>query len=363
MKRHLITILLAAVTFTSVLAQNTQRFTATKANEFSIVYSLPLTVIDITVVTRKITQTPGEFYQYAKRILNVNNPIIKPSVTYSIEKVIINTHGVPGTDRRYAVKFGSGFSPYIILSPDNIPLSVNTDDTYTAQKNEIPLAQEASPTPLQNPAAQQVVTEDMLRSSTALKKAQLAAEQLYSLRQSRTDLITGQADQMPPDGQSTQLILDNLNAQEAALTAMFLGTTQESTQVHTFTYIPPVDTLHVDGVVIARLSQLDGIVAADDLSGAPIYLDYNVTQQGEMPLSEKGQPIPFPKNGLAYCIPGKAQVRITYDGDTEASATVNVAQAGIVYGLDPKTFYNKKATSSLVFDPATGALVSVTPVN
>lgn len=351
--------LLFISSFTAVQAQTTQKLSATKANDYAIVYSLPKTAIDITIVTRKTVEIPGEFYEYAKSILNVDNPITEESTKYSIDKVIIRTHGEPNADERYAVKFSSGSAPYILLSADNVPLAVNTEEVYVPVKEEIPAPERAEATALQNPAARQVVTEEMLRSTTPLKKAQLAAEQLYTLRQGRTDLLTGQADQMPPDGQAMQLIMDNLNAQEAALTAMFLGTKQTSTEVKTFTFIPPTDTTLVKGYIIARLSQTEGLVAADDLSGAPIKLNYQVTQKGEMPVNEKGVTLTFPKNGFAYCIPGKAKVEVNYDGRQIAESTINVAQAGVVYGLAPNSFTDKKSPVYLIFDPSTGAAIEI----
>lgn len=360
MKNRITTLIAVLCLFSTVTnAQTTQKLTATKQNDYAVVYSLPLTAIDVTVVTRKTVKAPGEFYQFAKRILNIENAIGEKSVEYSIDKIIINSHGVPDVNERYAVKFGSGSTPFILLSADNVPLAVNTDEVYTPLKNPVPAPEVPRPTPLETPAAQQVMTEDMLRATTPLKRAQVAAEQLYSLRQSRTDLITGQADQMPPDGQSTQLILDNLNAQEAAITAMFAGTIQESTQIKTFTYIPPSDTTQIFNHVIARLSTSDGIVDADDLSGAPIYLDYRVVLKGEMPVNEKGQQLAFPKNGLPYCIPGKAQVTVTFNNRPEAEATLNMAQAGVVYGVAPNLFTNKKEPAYLVFDPSTGASIEI----
>lgn len=340
-------------------AQTTQKLSATKANDYALVYTLPKTAIDITIVTRKTVEMPGEFYKYAKSILNIDNPISRQSINYTIDKILIATHGEPDIEARYAVKFSSGSTPFILLGPDNIPLSVNTEDIYEPVKVEIPEPVNAKPTPLQNPAARQVVTEEMMRSTTPLRRAQSAAEQLYTLRQSRTDLLTGQADQMPPDGQAMQLVLDNLNAQEAALTAMFVGTRQTSTQIRTYTFIPEANQQKVDNYVIARLSTTEGLVDADDLSGAPIMLNYNVIMKGEMPKNEKGVELTFPKNGFAYCIPGKANVEIIMDGHDLAKSTLSIAQAGVIYGLAPNSFTDKKAPMYLIFDPATGAAVEI----
>lgn len=126
----------------------------------------------------------------------------------------------------------------------------------------------------------------MLQSQSTAKRAELAAAQIFALRQSRNDLITGQADQMPPDGKAMQLVLDNITAQEAALTAMFLGTEQVSTDVTTFTYTPEEAA---SNDIVARISSFKGIVDSDDLSGAPVYISIDVTDQGKLPVNEKGE--------------------------------------------------------------------------
>ena len=43
-------------------AQTTQKFSATKANDYGLVYSLPVTVLDITIEAEQVVKEPGEFY-------------------------------------------------------------------------------------------------------------------------------------------------------------------------------------------------------------------------------------------------------------------------------------------------------------
>ena len=49
-------------------AQQTQKFTATKANEYGLTYTLPVTMLDISIETERIDREPGEFYNYSKNI-------------------------------------------------------------------------------------------------------------------------------------------------------------------------------------------------------------------------------------------------------------------------------------------------------
>ncbi len=51
------------------------------------------------------------------------------------------------------------------------------------------------------------MTEDMLRSTSTAKRAELAAARIYELRQSRSDIMSGNADQAPTDGEGLKLVL------------------------------------------------------------------------------------------------------------------------------------------------------------
>ena len=237
----------------------------------------------------------------------------------------------------------------------DFPMAVNTE-ARPVDSPELPEAREAEPTVLETAAARQAMTEEMLKSPSSAKRAELAAARIFEIRQTRSDIISGNADQMPGDGQAMKLALDNLAAQEAALTAMFAGTTQTSTQVRTYTVMPPEQNKKM---VVARLSVTDGLVDADNLTGDPIYLDIRVKQRGELPKNDKGEPKKFPKGGLAYRVPGTAGVTAEFDGRQLDSHDLDVAQYGVVFGLEPGMFTDKKAPAYAVFNPASGALVEL----
>ena len=354
--RNIITAVTAALAFHAACAQTTQRLTATKANDYALVYTLPRTALEITLEGEITLKEPGEFYKYAKKYLNADSPVTAESRTATLKSAAITPAGVPDPEQRYAVQFKSGTDPFMILSNNGIPLAINTEKTMPSEQPQLPEPQAAKPTPLETPAARQVVSEEMAQSQSTAKRAELAAASLFAIRQTRSDLITGQAEQTPPDGKSLQLMLDNLEAQEQALMAMFIGTTSTRTDVSSFSLVPDDN---ITDMVIARISPLDGIVDAEDLSGEPVYLNLKVTQRGEMPENEKGVRLTFPKNGLAYCIPGTAQVSVSFDGEKLADKSVDIAQAGIDYGLAPNSFTDKRAPAYLIIDPATGAAIEI----
>lgn len=355
--RLLVAPLMAAVALAGA-AQTTTRLSATKANDYGIVYTLPLTRLDIELTGRKTVRTPGKFYKYAKKYFNIDNPVARPEATVEVTGARILTSGVPDPDERYTVTFKSGSPVYVLVGADNIPLAVNINKSIQGEKAHLPESRESGPTPLETPAGRQALTQEITQSESPAKGAELAAAQIFALRESRNDLITGNADNMPPDGASLSILLENLEAQEAALMSLFTGTEQVSTFGTVVSYIP--DAEDTGREVIARLSA-DGFVSPDNLGGVPVTLSVTATSRGEVPVDDKGRELPFPRNGLAYCIPGQAEVTVGADGRTLAERTVNLAQLGIVYGLNPNAFTDRKEPIYIVFDPATGALLEQGP--
>ena len=351
---------IVALTPQMACAQNSQRLNAGKTSEYGLVYTLPLTGFDIYLEARLDEEHPGEFYNYARRQRGINHAVTQVAVSAELTDVVIVPRGIADTENKWLAQFKNGTSAFMTLSADNIPLAINSDKGAETTAPAIPAPKEAAPSPLEGPAARQAVTQDMARSASASKKAELAAQRIFELRETRSDILSGQADNPPADGKAMQLVLDNLAAQEAALTAMFAGTHSSRTVVEKVSFIP--DSAEVSAKTIARLSAVDGIIEADNLAGAPISLDFRILETGTLPITEKGEPKTFPKGGVAYRIPGRAEISISYGGKKIASAEVPVAQLGVVFGLNPALFTDKKEPYSLIFDPTTGAALELAPM-
>lgn len=350
--------LIAALSIaTGAAAQTVQKLSATRANDYGLTYTLPATAIDITIETETTELQPGELYKYARRYLNITDPITEASTSVTVKSVTLTTRGVASGNDRYTINFKQGYNPFMLLDAQGAPLAINTDAQYTPATVTLPVAQAAKPTPLETPAAQQALSEEIMQSQSTAKRAELVAAQIFALRQSRNDLITGQADQLPPDGKAMELILSNIDAQEAALTAMFTGTRKSYTSVSTVTYLPKKEQDEVNNYVVTRVAPERGVVAPDDLSGRPVYLSLRVTDLPEMPRNAKGEVIEIPRDALIYRIPGTALVTISFDGATMASESVEIAQYGIDYGMKASLFTDKKAPAYAVFNPVTGAIV------
>ncbi len=353
----LLTALLIAAS--SMSAQSSQRITAGKASEYGLIYSLPNTVVDIYLTAELTEETPGEFHNYTRRYLGTAEAITTPSRSARIAQALVVPRGVADPQLQWLAQFKNGSTPFMTLTPDDIPLGINTEREYVADEPAADAETGWSASPLEGDIARQAVTADMARSSSTSKRAEFAAQRIFELREMRSDILSGQADNMPADGAAMELVLNNLSGQEAALTAMFTGVRRQRTVVGKVTVMP--DSVGVRDYVVARLSATDGVIDAADLAGIPVTVDITVLQRGELPVNDKGEVKSFPRGGVAYRIPGRARVDVVFEGNCIASAEINVAQLGVVFGLNPSLFTDKREPAMAVFDPATGALLELGP--
>lgn len=355
----------AAVCATGASAQfnlDLKKLVPTKGSDYGVVYTLPETAIEITLQTVHTKRTPGEFFNYARRNLAIENAVTEPSTSVSVGAVQVRTVGVGNPSRRNMVQFKAGATPYVMLAPSGAPVSVNTQPAPAAAPAASTLeATPVQPTILETEFARQAMTPDMVKSSSMSKRAELAAARIFELRDMRSELIGGNAENPPADGKAMQLVLDNISGQERALTAMFAGTEQTWTSVRTVTFVP--DSTGTATAVIARVSAIEGILDPDNLAGAPVTATLTLMERGSLPVNEKGEAKAMPKNAFAYAIPGTAMLTVSYEGNELISTPVTLAQLGVTFGLNPALFTDKKAPSKAVFDPATGALLELAPAD
>ena len=335
----------------SFKAQETQRLTADKLNEYGILYSLPITHLNIEVEAVKTVKKAGPYARYAEKFLGVKGAILADSQSWEIKDVSISSYGVPDLNNQWLAKFKSGTSTFMVIDDSGLPLALNAEpEMAVVERKRNKMADKSI---LEGTDYSSAFSEEMVASESMLKRAETTAQKIFELRESRNDLVSGNADKMPPDGASLKLMLDELNRQERILTAMFVGTTTTEIVAAQFDYVP-ADAVSQE--VIFRVSDYDGIVDRNDLGGDPVYLTLTVDQRGELPVDEKGEVKRVPKDAVMYCIPGKATVSISYKGKQYAKRSVQVSQLGVQFGLNPKAFVDKKSPAYVEFYPETGAI-------
>ncbi|MDE6291231.1 MAG: DUF4831 family protein [Muribaculaceae bacterium] len=333
--------------------QATKVLTAEKSNEYGLVYSLPTTALEIVVTTTHEVGKKGPFYLYAKKSIGTDKAVAEDYEKWRITDVKVRPYGVSDSGTQYLMQLRPGAVTSITVDANGMLLAINKDVAAPAA-SERPEAPKSVKWPTGNEYLD-FVDEDFIASKSSAKQAQLLAESLMEVRDSKLALTRGTADAMPADGKQMELMLSSLRAQEVALTAAFTGSVTTEQVTRKFTFIPEGD----GNQILFRLSEFAGFVDADDLSGDPVYIQIETLNQASAPVDAKGEAKKLPKNAIVYNIPGSAQVSVSTLGKTLFEKEIQMAQMGMTFGLDPTLFTDKKEPSYAVFDPVTGALLDI----
>lgn len=348
-----ITALACLMTAVTGWTQATKVLTAEKSNEYGLVYSLPTTALEVEVTASHQVGKKGPYYLYAKKSIAAEKAVSEDFEKWQITEVKVRPYGVPDSGTQYLMQLRPGALTSITVDANGMLLAINKDVAAPAQASSSAEVRNVKwPT---GSEYLEYVDEDFIASKSSAKQAQLLAESLMEVRESKLALTRGTADAMPADGKQMELMLASLGEQEAALTAAFTGSVTTEYVSRKFTFVPEGDAKQI----LFRLSDFAGFVDSDDLAGDPVYIQVETLNQATVPVDAKGEPKKLPKNAVIYNIPGSAQVSITSLGKKLYEKEIQMAQLGMTFGLDPALFTDKKEPSFAVFDPVTGALQEV----
>ncbi len=341
-------------TFSLLSAQTVSSIYQPGVTTEGAVYFLPMTAVTVTVEVEKTTYTPGDFCQYAERFLRIKDVSATPSVSYRVTAIRQVAVAVADTTKRYAVKFDARTSATNVrLSDDGILLGINTNKEvrdYAQPQNNSLTSRHSSLTSKINP--RQYMNEETLAAGSTAKMAELTAQDIYEIRESRSLLVRGQADNMPKDGEQLRLMLNQLDLQDRALTSLFVGTYERDTIQKTFTVVPSANVTHE---TLFRFSQKLGLVDSDDLAGVPYYI--HIENLNTVPLAAPADPKKKqkPVDGIFVNIPGRLRSVVSDSQGAIVADEFPAGQFGNVELLSGALF-NKRYTTRLRLNPLSGAI-------
>lgn len=349
-----------AAAFVAVIASILPLSAQTEVAEFfpgvttdGISYFLPKTRLHITVEATCTTHTPGEYAPYAAAFLRLNDVTEKTHESWTLTHLEVTPFGVADSSRAYTIRFkAKTVAPLVTLTPDGCLLAVNAETAQPA-----PLSQpstETLPSPVFNADASK--TPDMLAATSPRKAAELAAAEIYDIRENRALLAKGQADFMPKDGDQLKLMLENLDQQEKGLLQLFQGTS--STTRHTITLDYEPTNFEGQPQVLFRFSPEKGFLEPTDTEGLP----YCISTKDEHSLpTETIDPKAAKKEieDMRYCVCSNASTQITGpDGNIMWQQVMPFAQIGRVEHLGGDLF-NKKYLTRIFLHATTGSLLKL----
>jgi len=358
--------------FLSLLALSSiTGFAQTENNKFvpgstleGINYYMPRTAFRLVVETEKTVTKPGELNKYAFRFLRMADVPTQESTSWRILKVTLEPYGVPDKNKAFNINLSSKSSPLSIfgqkgqtlppmvsLTKDGILLGIHTE------VSETPLPELPKEKPAEKPLeAKKYMSQEMLTASSTAKLAELCAQEIYDIRESRNALVRGEADNTPKDGAQLKLMLDQLATQAEALEQLFKGSVETSTHIFTL----DIDPQSEGEEVLFRFSKYMGMVDSDDLSGRPIYL--NVKNMDSIPTTVEDPNVTKKKakmeKGIYYNVPARMAVSIYDEKQTLWEGEYAMGQFGTVEILSDALF-NKGVNTKVTFYPQTGGIQKI----
>lgn len=314
-----------------------------------IVYFLPKTKVAIDIIATKVDYQPGDFCLYASRYLRLNNIGTKPETHWEIKDIRVRLEGVPDSTNAYIIKLkDKNVASNVELTDKGIVKAINTTST---EEEQLPDYKLETPQPHEN--ASKYMTEDILMAGSTPKMAELTAREIYNIRDSKNLILRGQADTMPKDGASLQLVIEQLDKQEKALAQAFTGVTDRTDKVFTILVEPEKN---MQEQIAARFSTQLGVLPVNNLAGDPIYV--SIRNTSTLPAAEEDQKKKKRNKGIIYNIPGKGNVTVTYQGKKLFDDDMAFTQFGYTEVLVDGLF-DKKVNTRVIFNPTTGGIVKI----
>ncbi|MDR0506889.1 MAG: DUF4831 family protein [Dysgonamonadaceae bacterium] len=336
---------------------NVVKVSAIKSNNYGIQYFLPKTILEIEVEYHKTERKAGVYAKYASKYLGLNEQsVISEDLTdYALDKIYVKDLSAPNKNESYLVEFKvKTTAPFVYLTENGLICTINADYPQPViNENKTETKNATSSVSTINP--QSVYTKEYMQAGSVSKMAEIAAQQIYKIRESRSDILTGEAENAPKDGEALKIVLANLEAQEKVWTELFTGTSMTEKKTDKF-QLEPISDLSKE--ILFRFSKHTGIVAADDLSGEPVYInisDLKTVDTEEIEPKRKGKE----SQGIVYNVPGTASVEVFYSSNRMYKGEHLITQFGITRILANSLFEDKKLPVQIIFYPNTGAIKQI----
>lgn len=327
------------------------------ATSQNLTYTLPKTVVKIEIETKKVIKKAGPYYRYSQRFLNLNNVITEDSEEWILKGVKMTTTGTPDEENRYSIfSSGDNSASMINLTPEGILAGINNTNSYHPTSPSKDEKEGYIPTIEDIDFDKIPLHEDLLLKTSTAAMAQEAANMIYKIRNNRTDLLSGELENLPPDGEAYKTVLDELNKLEQDFISLFTGKTETITQKETIE-ITPDPLSSYNNYVLCRFSKQKGLIDAMDITGTPIYFKLDILNNPAL-TNKNTEPVKNSmKNGLFYCIPSSVKITIIDKNQEIASKKIDLAQYGHTISM-PASILEKEGVT-MQFCPATGALISI----
>lgn len=327
-------------------------------SEGVIIYSLPSTSILLQVEAVREVYTPGPYAKYAKKYLGIDVPL-DGAEKYQLTSIKLDTYLEADMSKRYVANLGglaTGATTtffkmtsqgVIVLSDsqngksdlwrfptlaDNFekdaagatPNFVSTESTlYKNVKNAEGGYERVS------------IQQSQVVEKSTEKKAQEIANQIFELRKKKVNIITGDTD-ATFSGEAMGTAIDEISRLESDFMNLFLGKTETAVQKINFNVLPKADNQR-QLYVAFRISDTQGLLSSDNVSGRPVVLELipeesieaaQIIDDGKGIKKSSKKDSNSPKLNVYYRVPTICLVKILDGQETLLQTRIPVYQLG-----------------------------------
>ena len=313
-------LLLGACMAGAVMAQVVAR------DESALVYYSPKTDVVLNFNYTVERQEAGIYAQYAESMLGVKEWVKETRTTHRLNDVRITTHTSTDYSRPHKVSANAGIPMLLNINAKGLLVGYNVP-LDKCEKKAFP----KHPQEKAKEAAQLAVPymENVLKAATPLAQAHAVAQQIMHIRETRMFLLSGEVEKEPADGKAMQLVLDELDKQEQALTELFVGKTVRSTETKRVVFDPAEAAQ-----TMWFFSEENGFTDAENIDAVEL-------------------------SPIVYNLPGNADVKVVYKDNALGERNIPIAQIGVDVPLT-KELFKSADLPTILFNEQTGNVESIT---
>jgi len=305
-----------------------------------IAYALPQTSICFDVKAVKTEYIAGPYAAYAKKYLGYSVGL-KNECHFTLSDLKIRSMVEADQTAMYSLSIpASGLPLFAQMSTQGLVIT-NMDARQKSSHWRFPLSksQDFGETVRPSNLAKETSTlykdgEGTVRQSVIVEKnieskAKEAADMIFSIREKRYKILVGDTD-ATYSGEAMKAAIDALEKMEKEYLALFIGHVNNSEQAAQFEIVPSAGN-EAQLYVAFRISDSEGLVGPENVSGKPYYLSLKAEPISQPVSNLKGQK---PVATVAYRIPAICNASLS-DGMN------NVLQTRIpVYQLGTLSYYS-----------------------
>ncbi|MFZ0282494.1 MAG: DUF4831 family protein [Bacteroidales bacterium] len=314
----------------------------------SLVYSLPVTVLDITIETERVIEKPGPYARFAEALLGLQDVIQNEKEYWTIRGVSIKSHEEPDPSEFYVIEATALFQTNVLslkkagLMLDLNPEIFNVEDrnqTGGSDLNHMRISDLGSDEYFQtrSDTLYRLVSVDttFIKIPYLVEKkqkltigdlAEKAAVRLMEMRDGKHMILTGETNVFPQDASS----IIEMNRLEKDYSELFTGKVWKETRKFSYQLIPKKAT-DAGSVTICGFSESAGPVAASDKSGTPLVVEFIPEAKTKgLTLITRNQTDPSKQkfDKLYYRMPDVVNLKITYGKEIFKTSRQMIYQFG-----------------------------------